>query len=122
MWIVLQVTAISDSEEEAMGRADLVPFLLEDRIREVRLALPTPSHPFRDDHRMADTTPCAYWDESQAALRRAVDGRAPTFRTHPMLCQSPAQAFRIGCHEIFCSFWLPYRPQAWFETYLGCAD
>ena len=31
----LQVTAISDSEEVAMGRADLVPFLVEDRIREV---------------------------------------------------------------------------------------
>ena len=36
MCTALQVTAISDSEEEAMGRADLVPFLLEDRIREVR--------------------------------------------------------------------------------------
>lgn len=43
---MLQVTAISDSEEEAMGRADLVPFLLEDRIREVRLVLPMLSHPF----------------------------------------------------------------------------
>ena len=31
------MTGITDSEEEAMGRADLVPFLLEDRIREVRL-------------------------------------------------------------------------------------
>ncbi len=30
------MTGISDSEEEAMGRADLVPFLLEDRIRDVR--------------------------------------------------------------------------------------
>ena len=33
----MQVTGISNSEEEAMGRADLVPFLLEDRIREVRM-------------------------------------------------------------------------------------
>ena len=32
---MVQVTGISNSEEEAMGRADLVPFLLEDRIREV---------------------------------------------------------------------------------------
>jgi len=35
MAFLLQVTAISDSEEVAMGRADLVPFLVEDRIREV---------------------------------------------------------------------------------------
>ena len=42
----LQVTAISDSEEEAMGRADLVPFLLEDRIREVRPVLASVSFPF----------------------------------------------------------------------------
>lgn len=43
--IVAQVTAISDSEEEAMGRTDLVPFLLEDRIREVHSAsLPSSSH------------------------------------------------------------------------------
>ena len=35
----MQVTGISNSEDEAMGRADLVPFLLEDRIREVRMHL-----------------------------------------------------------------------------------
>ena len=44
---MLQVTGISDSEEEAMGRADLVPFLLEDRIREVRPALRALSHSSR---------------------------------------------------------------------------
>ena len=36
---MVQVTGISNSEEEAMGRADLVPFLLEDRIREVHMHL-----------------------------------------------------------------------------------
>ena len=40
--IVKQVTTISDSEEEAMGRTDLVPFLLEDRIREVHPATSFP--------------------------------------------------------------------------------
>ncbi len=41
------MTGISDSEEEAMGRTDLVPFLLEDRIREARPALRALSHPSR---------------------------------------------------------------------------
>jgi hypothetical protein len=31
------VTAISDTEEEALGRAALVPFLVEDKLREVRM-------------------------------------------------------------------------------------
>ena len=33
---LMQVTGFSNTEEEAIKRAALVPFLLEDRIREVR--------------------------------------------------------------------------------------
>lgn len=39
----MQVTGFSNTEEEAIKRAALVPFLLEDRIREVCSSTVTPT-------------------------------------------------------------------------------